>query len=107
MCPSAGTTHAFVTDATNHSLTDLGNLGGDSSHGYAINTSGQVTGASDVVGRAVTHGFLWTQGRLKDLNELLPASQSAQFEVIAGRASTMRERFRPMQPCEPPVNPWC
>jgi len=80
----AGATHAFVTTAVAGALVDLGTLGGKSSHGYAINTSGEVTGASDIAGGGATHGFLWTQGRLRDLNDLVPASQSAVFEITSG-----------------------
>jgi probable HAF family extracellular repeat protein len=80
----AGATHAFVTSAVAGALTDLGTLGGKNSYGYAINTSGEVTGASDVAGGGATHGFLWSQGRLRDLNDLVPASQSAMFEIISG-----------------------
>jgi probable HAF family extracellular repeat protein len=38
---------------------NLGTLGGTNSYGYAINSSGQVTGASDRTGDSKTHAFLW------------------------------------------------
>ncbi len=73
------TTHAFLwkpttpggTTGTTH---DLGTLGGTDSHGYGINATGQVTGASDKTGNAATHAFLWkpstpngTSGTMHDL----------------------------------------
>jgi len=46
-------------------MTDLGTLNGGYSSGYGINASGQVVGQSD--GRA----FLYTDGKMVDLNALL------------------------------------
>jgi probable HAF family extracellular repeat protein len=39
-------------------MSDLGTLGGSYSSGFAINTSGQVTGFSGTVGNSATHAFL-------------------------------------------------
>src|SRR6185436_9643362 len=38
---------------------NLGTLGGTNSYGYGVNTTGQVTGASDRTGDSKTHTFLW------------------------------------------------
>src|SRR5919201_1099904 len=43
---------------TSYTMSDLGTLGGSYSSGFAINTSGQVTGFSGTVGNSATHAFL-------------------------------------------------
>ncbi len=58
-------------------VTDLGSLGGDSSEAQAINSKGQVVGTSDLVGAdpasSTAHAFLWQDGKMVDLNSLIPA----------------------------------
>jgi probable HAF family extracellular repeat protein len=68
--------HAFLWDATN-GMQDLGTLPGDSSSvARSINDSGQVVGESckdPGPGRpADCHAFLWQNGTLSDLNDLIP-----------------------------------
>ena len=53
-------------------LKDLGTLGGTDSNGLAVNATGQVVGYSTTVTGA-THAFLYSDGRLLDLNDLIPA----------------------------------
>jgi probable HAF family extracellular repeat protein len=51
-------------------MVDLGTLGGLSSHGYAINASGQVAGISSVTGNATSHAFRYSGGVMTDLGTL-------------------------------------
>ncbi|MEO8892558.1 MAG: hypothetical protein ABI417_13660, partial [Coleofasciculaceae cyanobacterium] len=61
---------AFLSQ--NGIVTDLGNLGGISSRAYGINTAGTVVGSSSI-NSDVTHAFIWRNGKMRDLNNLLPA----------------------------------
>ena len=61
---AAGGMHAFLYAAG--TLTDLGTLGGTSSCGLAINTSGQITGYADTP--ADRHAFLYANGMMTDLS---------------------------------------
>lgn len=54
-------------------VVDLGTLGGDTSRAYGLNDAGQVTGYSSV-GKGEYSGFLWDNGRIFDLNDLVPSS---------------------------------
>lgn len=55
-------------------MRDLGTLGGEWSVARAINNSGQVIGESTlVVGETLDHAFLWEDGEMHDLNDLIPA----------------------------------
>jgi probable HAF family extracellular repeat protein len=49
-------------------LTDLGDLGGGKSYGYAINNLGQIVGES-YIDATTSHGFLW-DGQIHDLGSL-------------------------------------
>jgi probable HAF family extracellular repeat protein len=49
-------------------LTDLGDLGGGKSYGYAINNLGQIVGES-YIDATTSHAFLW-QGQMSDLGGL-------------------------------------
>jgi probable HAF family extracellular repeat protein len=74
--------HAFLwkpttPNGTSGTMHDLLTLGGTSSYGYGINTTGQVTGASDTTGDSATRAFLWkpstpngTSGTMYDLGTL-------------------------------------
>ena len=56
-------------------LTDLGVLqGGTQSLAYGINNSGQVVGASDSAAASTLHAFIYSGGRMRDLNSLIPAN---------------------------------
>lgn len=57
---------------------ELGSLGGDFSIIYGQNESGQVVGAAAIAeknkeGDAITHAFVFHDGKLQDLNKLVPA----------------------------------
>ncbi len=61
--------HAFIyLDATN-SITDLGHLGGGYSLAHGINDAQQVVGESTI--NAQVHGFIWHNGVMRDLNDLI------------------------------------
>lgn len=73
---SSGNYHAFCTAANatiNPATDDLGTLGGTISAALGINTSGQVVGDATIAGDTVAHAFLYTNGVLHDLNDLIPA----------------------------------
>jgi probable HAF family extracellular repeat protein len=48
-----------------YTVTDLGTLGGSSSHALAINSVGQITGKASTASES--HAFLWTSGKMEDL----------------------------------------
>jgi probable HAF family extracellular repeat protein len=63
-------------------MTDLGTLGGDYSYAYGINASGQVVGQSRTAAGSLDP-FLYTDGRMLDLNSLLPlASPFALWNAV-------------------------
>lgn len=66
-----GATRAFV--AVEGDLRDLGTLGGTQSWALGINNSSQVVGTALIEDDAAYHGFLFEQGRLYDLNQLIVA----------------------------------
>ncbi|MGN6368386.1 MAG: hypothetical protein ACTHN5_09015 [Phycisphaerae bacterium] len=68
------TRHAFLY--ANNTMLDLGTLGGGKSVGNAINTAGDIVGASEFLpNNFSTHAFLYTHNTLLDLNSLIdPAS---------------------------------
>jgi probable HAF family extracellular repeat protein len=74
------TPHAFLYSGGK--MHDLGTLGGPNSSGFGINNFGQVVGYSETQTnsqgfRQGWHGFVYLQGRMRDLNDLLsPAAQS-------------------------------
>jgi probable HAF family extracellular repeat protein len=70
-------THGFVYDGT--SMTDLGTLGGGFTLPNGINNRGQIVGESSIVS-GDEHAFLWQNGKLSDLNSLLPANSG--WELI-------------------------
>lgn len=52
---------------------DLGSLGGNSARAFGINQLGHVVGHSYLSDNTTLHAFLWVNGVLRDLNDLLPA----------------------------------
>lgn len=68
----AGTTqnnHAALYNGT--SVLDLGTLGGTQSRANGINDSGQVVGDADVTGGTGQHAFLYSGGKMTDLNSFV------------------------------------
>ncbi len=59
--------HAYLWNGT--TMQDLGTLGGPTSWGYAINDSGQVTGAASLAD-GTQHAFLWNGTTMQDLGPL-------------------------------------
>jgi uncharacterized membrane protein len=80
-------------------MTDLGVLPtGNSSQGIGINAWGEVVGGSDIFipsqvdfgppGTYISHGFLYSNGQLQDLNDLIPANSV----WVLGAASGINDR---------------
>jgi probable HAF family extracellular repeat protein len=79
--------HGFIY--SNGTMTDLGALDGNESDPAAINNAGQVVGYY-LTSSGSTHAFLWKDGTMQDLNELLPADshwelQDAAFITDSGK----------------------
>jgi probable HAF family extracellular repeat protein len=70
---NSNNTRAFLYSGS--VLTNLGTLGsGVDSYGFGINSAGEVVGASDLVaGDGTQHAFLYSTGKMVDLNDLVPA----------------------------------
>jgi probable HAF family extracellular repeat protein len=66
---TSGFSNAFVWNSGTFS--DLGTLGGNQSYGEAINDSGMVVGYSWTAGNTITHGFVYSNGVMVDLNSIL------------------------------------
>jgi probable HAF family extracellular repeat protein len=67
-----GFVHAFLSGPNGGALQDLGTLpGGVSSVGIAVNASGQVAGASNTAPFSADHAFLYSDGQMLDLNDLI------------------------------------
>jgi probable HAF family extracellular repeat protein len=68
-----GSAHAFIAPCGKCRLTDLGTFAGSTSTvwGFAINDSGVVVGQSTFAG--TYHAFVYSSGKIKDLNKLIPA----------------------------------
>lgn len=60
-----------VQAAPTYWVTDLGTLGGIYSSANGINNSGQVVGESYLAGNRTAHGFLYDNGTITDLNDLI------------------------------------
>jgi probable HAF family extracellular repeat protein len=65
-----GHTHAFLGSVSD-GMTDLGTLGGKSSFALGINNNGQVVGWSWITDNSDVHAFLWQNGTMVDINNLI------------------------------------
>ena len=77
--------HAFLW--TKGKMIDLGVLpGGTESQGDAINSWGQVVGISDaaVAGDLPIHGFVYSDGKMRDLNDLIPSNSGWVIQEARG-----------------------
>jgi len=54
-----------------YTLTDLGTLGGSNSDASAINEKGQVIGYSSTTGDVADHAFLYSDGTMTDLTQVI------------------------------------
>ncbi len=68
-----GAAHGFVTNCATCKLQDLGTFAGSTSTvwGFGINDSGVVVGQSTFAG--TYHAFVYSGGKIKDLNNMIPA----------------------------------
>jgi len=68
-----GSAHAFIANCPTCQLKDLGTIAGSTSSvwGFAINDSGVVVGQSTFQG--TYHAFVYSNGKMKDLNKMIPA----------------------------------
>jgi probable HAF family extracellular repeat protein len=56
-------------------MSDLGTLGGTTSYAFGVNNSNQVVGSAQIASDASYHAFLYTAGKMVDLNSLCPRIQ--------------------------------
>src|SRR5205809_308694 len=59
-------------------MIDLGTLGGTAGGPIALNNRGQIVGSSYSCDGNTTRAFLWQNGSISDLNDLIPADSSLQ-----------------------------
>jgi probable HAF family extracellular repeat protein len=67
--PTEGAVPSAASLATSYVARDLGTLGGSRASALAINSSGQIVGASTLA-NGQTRAFLWSKGTMKDLGTL-------------------------------------
>src|SRR6266542_2426362 len=65
-------------------VTNLGTLGGTNSYAYGVNNLTQVAGSSANGGHAGMHAFLWQNGRLINLNSLVPENSGWELQEARG-----------------------
>lgn len=75
-----GEQHAFILKSG--TFRDLGTLGGTRSYGEHINASGEVVGRSTTAESTQERPFLYSGGKLRDVNDLLDAS-GAGWTILA------------------------
>ena len=83
--PGNAQAHACLWDGT--TAVDLGALHGPYSEAHAVDSSGKhIVGKANVPGGPllVDHAVLWTNGTIKDLNELIPSSSGWVLQVAEG-----------------------
>jgi len=70
---------------SNGQTTDLGNLGGNISAAIGINNKRQVVGFGNTTGNGgLNHGFIWEDGKMADLNSLIPADCGWFLQQVSG-----------------------
>ena len=104
---------ATLFSGTGSNNTDLGTLGGKNSFATAIDNSGNIVGAADIAGVFPTsHGFIFRDGKMTDLNDMIDApdvtisvatdinesGQIAAYGIIDGDTHAFR-----LDPVPPPV----
>jgi probable HAF family extracellular repeat protein len=67
---TAGGAMAYLYN--NGTTISLGTLGGSNSFAYGVNNALQVAGSSLETNNLSTHAFIWQNGSIRDLNQLLP-----------------------------------
>lgn len=80
---------AFLWDGGN--LLDLGNLGGTRAGATGINGSGHVLGNSALEGDTEFHPFLWIEGVMYDLTNLIDPADPLEPFVTLGRATDIND----------------
>ncbi|HEY9606926.1 MAG TPA: DUF3466 family protein, partial [Allocoleopsis sp.] len=73
---STYTHHAVLW--TKDAIKDLGTFGGKNSWAYGINNRGQVVGSAETTNGSF-HAFMWVNGKMIDLNNLIPAKSGWQL----------------------------
>ena len=85
-------THAFLTGANGYGMQDLGTLGGAVSLGLAVNALGQVVGFSYVtLSSGTPHAFLYSNGKMTDLNTLIDPQSSLALYVTLTDANAITD----------------
>jgi probable HAF family extracellular repeat protein len=75
-----GLAHAFSD--TNGTFTDLGTLGGTMASATGINSAGTIIGSSSLTGDSQTDPFVYSGGKMSDLNSLLVSSSIALTDAM-------------------------
>lgn len=79
---AAGYSEAFLYQAG--VLTGLGTLGGAASYGYGMNQSGSTVGYSWISGDTATAAFLYKDGTMRDLNDLIGLGSGWDLQAAYG-----------------------